>query len=232
MIYNTTPTDDAAIARVEAALSFLADGGIVVVVDDFDRENEGDFLMVAQLATPEAINFMATEGRGLICQTITRARAEHLGLEPQARANTALHGTAFTVSVDAIEGVTSGISAADRAHTIRLVTDPATRPTDLARPGHVFPLIAADGGVLERRGHTESGCDLAELAGYRPSAVICEIMDTDGTMACGERLAAIARRHALPMVSVDDIVVYRLAAQIPESTPDHITQTQLAEERR
>ena len=199
----------ATMERVEAAIHRLGQGGMILVVDDFDRENEADLLMAADFVTPEAVNFMARNGRGLICQTITVERAEALQLHPQNLDNTALHGTAFTVSVDAAENILSGISASDRAHTMRLVADHSTEPRQLARPGHVFPIVAKHGGVFARRGHTETGCDLARLAGCSPSAVICEVMDEDGTMARGERVFEIARQHKLPLVSVEDVVVYR-----------------------
>lgn len=199
----------AALGRVETALERLADGDMILVVDDFDRENEADLLMIAEFATPDAINFMAREGRGLICQTITAERAAELRLAPQDAANNALHGTAFTVSVDAAHGVTSGISTADRAFTMRLVAREATSPDNLVRPGHVFPIVAQQGGVFARRGHTETGCDLARLAGCAPSSVICEVMAEDGAMARGEAVLALAREHDLPLVSVEDLVRYR-----------------------
>lgn len=195
--------------RVETAVERLGAGGMVLVVDDFDRENEADLLMAADFATPEAVAFMAAEGRGLICQTITAERATALQLPPQAESNTALHGTAFTVSVDAAHGVASGISASDRAHTMRLVAGSAVSPEELARPGHLFPIVAQPGGVFARRGHTEAGCDLTRLAGCSPSAVICEVMNRDGTMARGERVRELAREHDLPLVSVEDLVRYR-----------------------
>ncbi len=207
--WNIRPQTKAAFERVEAALERIAGGGMVLVVDDFERENEADLLMAAEYVNSEAVNFMAGEGRGLICQTITSEQARNLSLPPQAADNTALHDTAFTVSVDAKHGVTSGISAADRAQTIRSVADPAARPDDLARPGHIFPIVAQSGGVFARRGHTETGCDLARLAGCLPSAIICEVMNGDGTMARGDQVTELSEKHDLPLVSVEDLVLYR-----------------------
>jgi len=198
-------------ASIEAALADLRAGKFVIIVDDEDRENEGDLAIAAEFATPQAINFMAREGRGLICVAMTGERLDELRLPlmvPPAE-NTTRFGTAFTVSVEARHGVTTGISAFDRATTIRALIDPATRPEDLARPGHVFPLRAADGGVLSRPGQTEASLDLARLAGLYPAAVICEIMSADGTMARLPELAAFAARHDLKLVSVADIIAYR-----------------------
>ncbi len=195
--------------RVQIALAQLKQGGMVLVVDDFDRENEADLLMATDRVTADDVNFMAREGRGLICQTITVERAAELGLGPQEVNNSALHGTAFTISVDAASGVASGISAADRAVTMRLVAAEATDPSQLARPGHVFPIVAQPGGVFARRGHTEAGCDMARLAGFSPSAVICEVMDDDGTMARGARITELAQKWRLPVVSVEDVVHFR-----------------------
>jgi 3,4-dihydroxy 2-butanone 4-phosphate synthase/GTP cyclohydrolase II len=194
---------------IEEALDAIRAGRILVVVDDEDRENEGDFIMAADMATAEAVNFMAREGRGLICTPITRERAVQLRLEPMVIENTALHETAFTVSVDARAGTTTGISASDRALTIKALVDPATRPADLARPGHVFPLIAMNGGVLRRAGHTEAAVDLARLAGLAPAGVLCEVIDDDGTMARLPRLLQIAQRHDLPIITIEDLIKYR-----------------------
>jgi 3,4-dihydroxy 2-butanone 4-phosphate synthase/GTP cyclohydrolase II len=194
---------------IEKALEAVRAGRILIVVDDEDRENEGDFIMAADRVTPEAINFMAREGRGLVCVPITRDRAAELRLEPMVPENTALHETAFTVSVDARAGTTTGISASDRAVTIRALVDPHTRPADLARPGHVFPLIAKDGGVLRRAGHTEASVDLARLADLGPAGVLCEVIDDDGTMARLPRLLEIARRHDLPIITIEDLIKYR-----------------------
>jgi 3,4-dihydroxy 2-butanone 4-phosphate synthase/GTP cyclohydrolase II len=181
------------------------------VVDDQDRENEGDLTMAAEMVTPEAINFMASHGRGLICLAMTDQRADELNLAPMAPANTALGGTAFTVSIDAKgPGVTTGISAHDRAHTIRTAVDPRSSPDELARPGHVFPLRARDGGVLERRGQTEAAVDLARLAGLSPAGVICEIVNDDGTMARVPDLVRFCRKHGLLMITVADLARYRI----------------------
>ncbi|HEY7472734.1 MAG TPA: bifunctional 3,4-dihydroxy-2-butanone-4-phosphate synthase/GTP cyclohydrolase II [Gemmatimonadota bacterium] len=194
---------------IEDALEALQAGRILIVVDDEDRENEGDFIMAAERVTAEAINFMAREGRGLVCVPMTGERAAGLGLEPMVLENTALHETAFTVSVDARAGTTTGISAADRAATIRALVDPGTRPADLARPGHVFPLIAKNGGVLRRAGHTEATVDLARLAGLAPAGVLCEVIDDDGTMARLPRLLQIAQRHDLRIITIEDLIKYR-----------------------
>ena len=194
---------------IEEALAAVRAGRILVVVDDEDRENEGDFIMAAEMATAVAVNFMAREGRGLICAPLTRERAVQLRLEPMVIENTALHETAFTVSVDARAGTTTGISASDRASTIRALVDPGTRPADLARPGHVFPLIAMNGGVLRRAGHTEAAVDLARLAGLAPAGILCEVIDDDGTMARLPRLLQIAQRHDLPIITIEDLIKYR-----------------------
>ncbi len=217
------PETRASLQRVVIALQRVAAGGMVLVVDDFDRENEADFLMAADHVTSDDVNFMAREGRGLICQTVTQERADELGLQPQQTRNTALHGTAFTVSVDAAHGIASGISTADRAHTMRLVAREGAAASDFARPGHVFPIVAEAGGVFARRGHTETGCDLARLAGCSPSAVICEVMDDDGTMASGDRVFEIARDHELPLVSVEDLVRYRSFTGDTEVVPVETT---------
>src|SRR5436305_5889929 len=182
---------------------------MVVVVDDPERENEGDLVAAAQFATPEAVNFMATHARGLICLCLTGERCEQLGLPQMTQRNEAQLGTAFTVSVEAREGVTTGISAADRAHTIHVAIDPASPPHDLVQPGHVFPLRARDGGVLVRAGQTEAAVDLARLAGLVPAGVICEIMNEDGTMARVPDLVPYCERHGLRMVTVADLIEYR-----------------------
>ena len=182
---------------------------MVIVCDDEDRENEGDLTLAAQFATAERINFMAKEGRGLICLTLTPQRCAELNLPPMTSNNQARLQTAFTVSVEAREGVTTGISAADRAHTIQVAIDPETRPDQLVQPGHVFPLMARPGGVLERAGQTEAGVDLARLAGLNPAAVICEIMNDDGTMARVPDLVPYARKHGLKIVTVADLIKYR-----------------------
>jgi 3,4-dihydroxy 2-butanone 4-phosphate synthase/GTP cyclohydrolase II len=180
-------------------------------MDDKDRENEGDLCMAAEKVTPEAINFMATHGRGLICLAMTGERLDELDLPPMAPDNTALHGTAFTVSIDLVgNGVTTGISARDRARTIQAAVDPNSTPTDFARPGHVFPLRARPGGVLERRGQTEAAVDLDDLAGMRPAGVICEIINDDGTMARVQDLIRFCKKHGLVMVTVADLARYRM----------------------
>ena len=196
-------------STVEEAVEAIRRGRMVVVVDDEDRENEGDLVMAAQFATPEAINFMVKEARGLICVPMPREWAERLDLPPMVHPPRDHHETAFTVSVDAREGVTTGISAHDRAHTIRLLADPGAKPEDFVRPGHVFPLVAMDGGVLRRAGHTEAAVDLCRLAGLRPVGVICEIMRDDGTMARLPDLRAFAEKHGLPLITVADLIAHR-----------------------
>ncbi len=194
---------------IEAALEDLRLGRMVIVVDDEDRENEGDFIMAAESITPEAVNFMATHGRGMICAPINRDLALHLELPLQVGNNTAPLGTAFTVTIDATDRVTTGISASDRAHTLKLLTTPGVRAQDFTRPGHIFPLIARPGGVLERPGHTEAAVDMARLAGFAPVGVICEIMNPDGSMARREDLEAIADQHGLKLVSIEDLIRWR-----------------------
>src|ERR1700759_4707803 len=196
-------------AAVEDAIEEIREGRFVVVVDDPDRENEGDLVIAAQFATPETVNFMATHARGLICLCLTEERADELGLRPMTERNEAPLGTAFTVSVEAREGVTTGISAADRSRTIQVAIHPDSTPRDLVQPGHVFPLRAKPGGVLERIGQTEAAVDLARLAGLSPSGVVCEIMNDDGTMARIPDLAPYCERHGLKMVTVADLVEYR-----------------------
>jgi 3,4-dihydroxy 2-butanone 4-phosphate synthase/GTP cyclohydrolase II len=200
------------LGRVEDAIRDIREGRLVIVADDEDRENEGDLVGAAAVVSPEMINFMATHGRGLICATVTSERADALGLPPMTEYNQDYMGTAFTVSVDAAPrfGVTTGISAYDRAKTIQLLVDPATRPTDLRRPGHVFPLRAVPGGVLRRVGQTEASVDLARLAGLPPAGVICEILNSDGTMARREALDVFATAHDLTFITVAQIVAYRL----------------------
>ena len=206
-------TIDEAIRRVEEALEEIRAGRMVIVADDEDRENEGDLVMAADAVTPEAINFMATHGRGLICVPLMAERCDALGLVPMTSQNTAPRGTAFTISVEARTGVTTGISAHDRAVTVRTLCDPLTRPDDLVRPGHIFPLRAAPGGVLQRTGQTEAAIDLARLAGHQPAGVICEIMNEDGTMARRPDLDRFAERFGLRFVTVADLVRYRLAKE-------------------
>jgi len=197
-------------ATVEQAISDIREGRMVIVLDDEDRENEGDLVCAAETVTPEMINFMATHGRGLVCMPMTPERLDELKIPPMVEKNTARRGTAFCVSIEARQDITTGISAADRAQTIRKAVDPKTRPDDLARPGHVFPLKACLGGVLKRAGHTEASVDLCRLAGKLPAAVICEIMNEDGSMARVERLESFAREHGLKMISIADLIAYRM----------------------
>jgi 3,4-dihydroxy 2-butanone 4-phosphate synthase/GTP cyclohydrolase II len=197
-------------ATIEEAIEELRAGRLIVVVDDEDRENEGDLMAAAEFCTPEAINFMARFGRGLICLTLTEERADYLRLTPMVQENSSRFGTAFTESIEAREGVTTGISAADRAHTIQVAIRPGSSPNDLARPGHVFPLRARKGGVLVRAGQTEASVDLARMAGLIPAGVICEIMNEDGTMARVPDLLRFCEMHALKMVTVADLIRYRM----------------------
>jgi len=201
--------EDNRMATIEEVLEHLGEGGMVILVDDERRENEGDFIMAAEKVTPEAVNFMARHGRGIICVSMTEKRADELHLAPMVGSNTSRHGTSFTVSVDLKAGTSTGISAHDRATTIRALCDPRTMPDDLARPGHVFPLRAKEGGVLRRAGHTEASMDLARLAGFQPVGVLCEIMDEDGTMARLPRLYEIAREFKMPVASIQDLIKYR-----------------------
>ncbi|MEA3311419.1 MAG: bifunctional 3,4-dihydroxy-2-butanone-4-phosphate synthase/GTP cyclohydrolase II [candidate division WOR-3 bacterium] len=196
-------------ASIEDAVEDIRQGKLIVVVDDEDRENEGDFIAAASKATPEMINFILKHGRGLLCAPITRERAEELQLPPMVERNTEKHGTAFTVSVDYKHGTTTGISAFDRAKTIQALVDPSTRPDDLARPGHIFPLVAKRGGVLRRAGHTEAAVDLARLAGLKPAGLLCEIMDADGSMARLPRLQEIAKELSLKIITIKDLIAYR-----------------------
>ncbi len=199
----------ASFATIEEALDDIRQGKMVVVVDDENRENEGDLTMAAQFITPEAINFMAKEGRGLICLALTAERCDELGLDLMAAKNESAYKTAFTVSIEARTGVSTGISAADRARTMQVAIDPSASPRELVQPGHVFPLKARDGGVLERVGQTEAAVDLARLAGLIPAGVICEVMNDDGTMARVRDLEPYCRRHGLKMITVADLVAYR-----------------------
>jgi 3,4-dihydroxy 2-butanone 4-phosphate synthase / GTP cyclohydrolase II len=200
-------------ASVEEALRVLRQGKMLVVIDDEDRENEGDFIVAAEKVTAEAVNFMAREGRGLICVSLPGERLDALGLSLMAPLNTARFRTPFTVSVDLLRGTTSGSSAQDRARTILALADPRTRPEELARPGHVFPLRAEEQGVLRRPGHTEAALDLVRLAGLKPAAVLCEILAPDGTMAKGGELGRLARRHGLPILSIRELIRYRYARE-------------------
>lgn len=202
-----------AIERVLAALEDIRAGKIVILTDDEDRENEGDLVMAAELCTPETINFMAKNGRGLICLSLTEERIAQLDLPMMVDESAAKRSTAFTISIEAREGVTTGISAADRAHTVLTAVAPDARPNDLVSPGHVFPLKARPGGVLQRTGHTEGSVDLARLAGLDPSGVICEIMNEDGTMARYADLVTFAQKHSLRLLSIADLIEYRLARE-------------------
>jgi 3,4-dihydroxy 2-butanone 4-phosphate synthase / GTP cyclohydrolase II len=200
----------ASIERVERAIEYVRNGRMVILVDDEDRENEGDLVMAAELSTPDAINFMAMHGRGLICLSLDEARCEQLDLSMMVDNNQSGFGTAFTVSIEAAQGITTGISAADRSHTIRTAVSKDAKPTDLVRPGHIFPLRARPGGVLVRTGQTEGSVDLARLAGLEPAGVICEIMNDDGTMARRPQLEVFAQNHDLMILSVADLIEFRL----------------------
>ena len=197
------------ISPVQDIVAELRAGRMVVLVDEEDRENEGDLVMAADHVTPEAINFMAKHGRGLICLTLTRERCEFLKLPPMAARNGTVYSTAFTISIEAAEGVTTGISAADRARTVQVAVDKNTQPSDLVQPGHIFPLQAVDGGVLMRAGHTEAGCDFAAMAGCSPSSVICEIMKDDGTMARLPDLQLFCAEHGIKIGTIADLIEYR-----------------------
>lgn len=196
-------------ASIPDAIEDIRKGKMVIVVDDEDRENEGDFIMAAEMVTPDHVNFLAKEGRGLICVSLTEERINQLDLEAMAQRNTAKLGTNFTVSVDAVSGTTTGISARDRAITIKTLVHPETRPHELARPGHIFPLQAVHGGVLVRAGHTEASVDLTRLAGLNPSGVLCEIMDEDGEMARVPRLMEIAEKLGMKIITIKDLIEYR-----------------------
>lgn len=202
----TSPFDS-----IESAIEDIKNGKLVIVVDDEDRENEGDFLTAAQNVTPDMVNFMTKVGRGLICVPMTRERAQHLELDMMVSQNTSLHETAFTISVDSrLPGTSTGISAFDRAVTIQQLADDRTKPSDLARPGHIFPLRAMDGGVLRRVGHTEAAVDLARLAGFKPVGVICEILAEDGSMARLPELIKIKEKYGLKLITIKDLVAYRM----------------------
>jgi 3,4-dihydroxy 2-butanone 4-phosphate synthase / GTP cyclohydrolase II len=198
---------------IQEVIEAIQAGRTIIVVDDEDRENEGDFLTAARNATPETINFMVRHGRGLVCAPITRQRALELDLQPMVSHNTTSHETNFTVSVDLLNGCTTGISASDRSKTVLSLIDPATQPADLGRPGHIFPLIAKDGGVLRRAGHTEAAIDLAVLAGFEPAGVICEIMKEDGEMARLPELITLAKEFDLKIISIQDLIAYRLSTE-------------------
>ena len=202
------------IAKMEAALEDIRQGKMVILVDDEDRENEGDLVVAAELITADIVNFMAREGRGLICLSLTEARADELDLPLMVTDNSSSFGTAFTISIEARQGVTTGISAADRAHTIQVAVADGTTARDLARPGHVFPLRAKKGGVMVRAGQTEGSVDLARLAGLKPAGVICEIMNEDGTMARMPQLEIFAKQHDLKIITIADIVAYRMRKEL------------------
>lgn len=228
-----TSTKKIELNTIQEAISDIKDGKIVIVVDDENRENEGDFVAAADKVTPEMINFMATQGRGLICTPITESRCKELDLNLMVGLNTDPLGTAFTVSIDYHgKGVTTGISAHDRATTVKSLTDSATRPHDLSRPGHIFPLKAREGGVLRRTGHTEAIIDLARLAGLKPAGVIVEIMNEDGTMARLPQLIKIAKQFDLKIVSIEDLVEYRMQHDsLIELSEDFIIDTRFGEYR-
>ncbi len=199
---------------IRQAIRDIKEGKFVIVVDDEDRENEGDFIIASEMVTPEKVNFMATHGRGLICVALTEERCEELGLELMVNRNTSSHETQFTVSVDLLgHGCTTGISASDRAKTIRALVDPATQPSELGKPGHIFPLKAKKSGVIRRAGHTEASIDLARLAGFRPSGTLVEIMNVDGTMARLPDLVTIAKKFNLKVISIKDLIAYRLKTE-------------------
>jgi 3,4-dihydroxy 2-butanone 4-phosphate synthase / GTP cyclohydrolase II len=213
MTTTELPARTTKLASIEQALEEIRQGRSVIVVDDEERENEGDLIMAAEKATPEAINFMIQYGRGLICVPMTTERLAQLKLDMMVETNTAPYATAFTVSVDYLEGTTTGISAHDRAATIRALANPATRSGDLARPGHIFPLRAADGGVLRRAGHTEAAVDLMKLAGLQPIGVLCEILDDDGQMARLPRLLRFGREHQLKIISIKELIAFRYRSE-------------------
>jgi 3,4-dihydroxy 2-butanone 4-phosphate synthase/GTP cyclohydrolase II len=207
--YLLANDDRPSLVPIEEIIDEARNGRMFILVDDEDRENEGDLIIPAQMATPDAINFMATHGRGLICLALTKERVDALGLQLMSRANGTRHETAFTTSIEALEGVTTGISAADRSRTISVAIDATKGAADIVTPGHVFPLIAREGGVLIRTGHTEAAVDVARLAGLNPSGVICEIMKDDGTMARMDDLISFARLHGLKMGTIRDLIAYR-----------------------
>jgi 3,4-dihydroxy 2-butanone 4-phosphate synthase/GTP cyclohydrolase II len=205
----TTATHNDYLSSVDEIIEDVQKGKMIILIDEEDRENEGDLIIPAEKATPEAVNFMAKHGRGLICLALTESRCDELGLELMTRKNQSRHETAFTVSIEAREGVTTGISAADRAQTIRVAIDPTKGRADIGSPGHVFPLMAREGGVLVRTGHTEAAVDIARLAGMNPSGVICEIMNDDGTMARLPDLVKFAQLHGLKLARISDLIAHR-----------------------
>ncbi|MBQ2367800.1 MAG: bifunctional 3,4-dihydroxy-2-butanone-4-phosphate synthase/GTP cyclohydrolase II [Bacteroidaceae bacterium] len=205
--------EDVKLSTIEEAIEDFREGKFVIVVDDEDRENEGDFIIAAEKITPEKVNFMLKHGRGVLCAPITMSRCKELELQPQVSDNTSLLGTPFTVTVDKIEGCSTGVSAADRAATIQALADPNSKPTTFARPGHINPLYAQDKGVLRRAGHTEASIDLARLAGLNPAAALIEIMNEDGTMARMPELIKISQEHGLKIISIRDLIKYRLSKE-------------------
>jgi len=216
--------------KIEEALENIRNGKFIIVVDSEDRENEGDLVMASELVTPDAVNFMAKEARGLICVSLTSDRALALDLSPMERRNTSLHETAFTVSVDAIKNTTTGTSAYDRFQTIRTLIAPDAVSEDLGRPGHVFPIVGKEGGVLRRSGHTEASMDLASMAGLQPSGTICEIMADDGTMARFNDLQVFARKHDLIMITIEELIRYRRSKEdLVERTETIAMPTELGE---
>jgi 3,4-dihydroxy 2-butanone 4-phosphate synthase/GTP cyclohydrolase II len=212
------------VTDIEAALDDLRNGKILIVIDDEDRENEGDLIMAAEQVTPEAINFMTKFGRGIVCLAITEERAQKLDLDYMVNYNTAIHGTAFTITIDAVEGTTTGVSAYDRAITIKKAIRPEAAPQEFARPGHIFPLVAKPGGVLRRAGHTEAVIDLTQLAGMEPAGVLCEILDDDGQMARVPKLMKIAKEHNLRIITIADLIEYR---RIKEKLVKRVTEVNL-----
>lgn len=215
---------------IEELLADIRQGKMVILMDDEDRENEGDLIIAAEQVRPEDINFMATHARGLVCLTLTRQRCEHLGLQPMVQANNAQFHTNFTASIEAAEGVTTGISAADRAHTVRVAVGRNVKPEEIVQPGHVFPIMAQPGGVLSRAGHTEAGCDLARLAGFEPASVIVEIMNEDGTMARRPDLEIFAEEHGLKIGTIADLIHYRVTNEkTVDRVEDRTLQTEFGE---
>lgn len=230
---KTTEKDIIKLDSIEDAIADIRAGKVVIVVDDEDRENEGDFIAAAEMATPEMINFMATHGRGLICAPLTERRCNELDLTMMVENNTVLHHTQFTVSVDLLgHGCTTGISVHDRAKTIKALVDPNTKPSDLGRPGHIFPLRAKKGGVLRRTGHTEAAIDLARLAGLQPAGILVEILNEDGTMARLPELVEVAKKFDLKLISIEDLVKYRMEHDsLIEKKEDFMLQTKFGEFR-
>ena len=210
--------------KIKAAIEDIQNGKFVIVTDDADRENEGDLIMASEMITPEAVNFMAKYARGLICVSINKEDAKRLQLDLMEQKNTSLHETNFTVSIDAVKDTTTGISAQDRSKTIRLMVDENSKPEDFARPGHIFPILAKDGGILRRSGHTEASLELAELAGFKSSGVLCEIMAEDGTMLRGKDLQNFADEHDLKLISIAELISY---VRIKKSLIEKIETTKL-----